>query len=87
MALPLLFVYMAYAPRILLAAFEPYTKYSGGSLSLLPLFRRREDFIFPYILLRDLRRTLRPIWTCFRPLRPNIACSVPTDLSPLSLAM
>lgn len=62
MALPLLFVYMAYAPRILLAAFEPYTKYSGGSLSLLPLFRRREDFIFPYILLRDLRRYLKLIY-------------------------
>jgi hypothetical protein len=61
--LPLPLTYIAYASRILLATFKPYTKYSGRSLSLspttfspLPLFRRREGFISFYILLRDLRR-------------------------------
>jgi hypothetical protein len=35
-ALPLPLTYVAYAPRMLLATFEPYTKYSGRSLSLSP---------------------------------------------------
>jgi hypothetical protein len=63
MTLPLPLTYVAYAPRVLLAAFKPYTKYFERSLSLslttlssLSLFRRRKGFIFLYILLRDLRR-------------------------------
>jgi hypothetical protein len=58
-ATPLPFIYVARTPRMLLATFEPYTKYSGGSLSLLPLslllfFRLWEGLISPYILRRDL---------------------------------
>jgi hypothetical protein len=34
MTSPLPLTCVAYAPRMLLAAFEPYTKYSGRSLSL-----------------------------------------------------
>jgi hypothetical protein len=59
----LLFIYVAYTPRVLLAAFKPYIKYFEKSFSLSPtiffflsLFRRRKGFIFLYILLRDLRR-------------------------------
>jgi hypothetical protein len=63
MTSPLPFTYIAYASRVLLAAFKPYTKYFGRSVSLssiilfsLLFFRRRKGFIFLYILLRDLRR-------------------------------
>jgi hypothetical protein len=68
MTLPLPFIYIAYAPRVLLAAFKPYIKYFEKSLSLssttlfsLSLFRRRKGFIFLYILLRDLRRYFKLI--------------------------